>query len=61
MSDSQLVVVSGGPGAGKTTLVDELKRRGFCCVPEVARQIIQEQVRDGAMRFRGAIGNGIAG
>ena len=46
VSDLQLVVVSGGPGAGKTTLLLELERRGFCCVPEVARQIIQEQVRD---------------
>lgn len=41
------VVISGGPGAGKTALLDELERRGFGCVAEVARQIIQEQVRDG--------------
>ena len=44
MDASQLVVISGGPGAGKTTLLLELERRGFCCAPEVARQIIQEQV-----------------
>jgi predicted ATPase len=43
---SQLVVISGGPGAGKTTLLLELEWRGLCCVPEVARQIIQEQVRN---------------
>lgn len=43
---SQLVVISGGPGAGKTTLLLELERRGFRCAPEVARQIIQEQVRN---------------
>jgi predicted ATPase len=42
-----LVVISGGPGAGKTTVLRELEQRGFRCVPEVARQIIQEQVRDG--------------
>jgi predicted ATPase len=42
---SRLVVISGGPGAGKTTLLLELERRGFRCAPEVARQIIQEQVR----------------
>jgi predicted ATPase len=40
-----LVAISGGPGAGKTTLLLELERRGFRCSPEVARQIIQEQVR----------------
>ena len=45
MDGSQLVVISGGPGAGKTTLLLELERRGFRCAPEVARQIIQEQVR----------------
>jgi predicted ATPase len=44
---SRLVVISGGPGAGKTTLLLELQRRGFCFAAEVARQIIQEQVRDG--------------
>jgi predicted ATPase len=44
---SNLVVISGGPGAGKTTLLLELERRGFCFAAEVARQIIQEQMRDG--------------
>jgi predicted ATPase len=44
---SKLVVISGGPGAGKTTILLELERRGFRFAPEVARQIIQEQVRDG--------------
>ena len=47
MDSSQLVVITGGPGAGKTTLLLELERRGFCCSPEVARQIIQKQVQDG--------------
>ena len=38
-------MISGGPGAGKTTLLDELAKLCFACVPEVARQIIQEQVQ----------------
>jgi predicted ATPase len=41
-----MVVISGGPGVGKTTTLLELERRGFRCAAEVARQIIQEQVRD---------------
>jgi len=45
MKDPNLYVLTGGPGAGKTTLLDELQRRGFSCIPEVARQIIQEQVQ----------------
>jgi predicted ATPase len=40
-------VLTGGPGAGKTTLLRELERRGYRCVPEVARQIIREQVEMG--------------
>jgi len=42
-----LFVITGGPGSGKTTILRELEARGFHCAPEVARQIIQEQVRDG--------------
>ncbi|HTF42717.1 MAG TPA: AAA family ATPase [Terriglobales bacterium] len=45
--NSNLVVISGGPGSGKTTVLCELAKLGFQCAPEVARQIIQEQVRDG--------------
>jgi len=40
-------VITGGPGAGKTAILHELQRRGFACVPEAARQIIQEQVSSG--------------
>ena len=47
MSSPKRIVISGGPGAGKTTLLEELRRRGYACSPEVARQIIQEQVHTG--------------
>src|SRR5262252_1558791 len=40
-----LFVVSGGPGAGKTTVLKELASRGCRFVPEIARQIIQEEVQ----------------
>jgi predicted ATPase len=42
----KLFVITGGPGAGKTTVLQELAQQGFPCAPEVARQIIQEQVRE---------------
>jgi predicted ATPase len=45
MAEPRLFVISGGPGSGKTTLLSQLAARGFRCAPEVARQIIQEQVR----------------
>ncbi len=47
LANSNLIVISGGPGSGKTSLLQELKALGCLTVPEVARQIIQEQVRSG--------------
>jgi predicted ATPase len=44
IANPNLFVIAGGPGAGKTTLLRELERRGFRCVPEIAREIIREQV-----------------
>jgi predicted ATPase len=37
-------VITGGPGVGKTTLLRELEKRNFKYIPEVAREIIKEQV-----------------
>jgi len=42
-----LFVVSGGPGSGKSTVLQELARRGFPFASEVARLIIQEQIQAG--------------
>ncbi|MGH9664797.1 MAG: AAA family ATPase, partial [Bryobacteraceae bacterium] len=42
-----LFVISGGPGAGKTTTIVELAKIGFQYIPEVARKIIQEQAQSG--------------
>jgi predicted ATPase len=42
-----MFMVSGGPGAGKTTLLAELQKLDYSTAPEVARQIIQEQVKSG--------------
>ena len=33
------IVITGGPGTGKTTLIKELERRNFLCIPEISRQI----------------------
>tara|TARA_R110002167_G_scaffold190051_1_gene392293 strand:- start:4263 stop:4601 length:339 start_codon:yes stop_codon:yes gene_type:complete len=37
-------IITGGPGVGKTTLVNQLKTEGYTIIPEVARNIIQEQI-----------------
>lgn len=44
MANDHFYTITGGPGSGKTALIDELKRRGYKCVQEVARQVIQEQM-----------------
>jgi len=38
-------VIIGAPGVGKTTLLQELEKRGYNCVPEVARNIIKVQIQ----------------
>jgi len=37
-------VFTGGPGSGKTTVLNALARLGYCVVPEGGRAIIKEQV-----------------
>ena len=44
MQQNNYYIITGGPGVGKTTLLNELGRRGFAIVAEDARRIIQEQV-----------------
>jgi predicted ATPase len=41
------IVITGGPGSGKTSLIDALQRRGFPRTVEAGRAIIQDQVRLG--------------
>jgi predicted ATPase len=36
-------VITGGPGAGKTTTLEALAVRGFLCIPESARAIIKKR------------------
>ncbi len=40
-------VITGGPGSGKTTLIELLAARGICAMPEAGRSIIQDQVAIG--------------
>lgn len=40
-------IITGGPGAGKTTVLQELRARGIVTVAEVGRSIIREQVACG--------------
>lgn len=40
----RFIVVTGGPGSGKTTLIQALAARGFATCPEAGRAIIRDQV-----------------
>ena len=42
-STERLIVLTGGPGSGKSTLVAALARRGFATMPEAGRAIIKDQ------------------
>lgn len=44
---TNLVVITGGPGAGKTTLINYLNERGYETSPEIARNVIETQQERG--------------
>lgn len=41
------VVFIGGPGTGKSTILNALKEEGFCCYNEVAREVTLEAQKKG--------------
>ncbi|AAM72163.1 MAG TPA: hypothetical protein DEB17_03800 [Chlorobaculum sp.] len=38
-------VITGGPGSGKSTLIEALEARGQRCYPEVSRELIRREAR----------------
>jgi predicted ATPase len=45
LDGDRFVVITGGPGAGKTSLIRQLSRRGLATSEEAGRAIIRDQVR----------------
>lgn len=43
----RLVVITGGPGSGKTTLIEALASAGHAVMPEAGRQVIRAQLSAG--------------
>lgn len=44
MNETQrLIVLTGGPGSGKTTLIAAMEKRGYAVRPEAGRAIIRDQ------------------
>ncbi|MCH3885569.1 AAA family ATPase [Tenacibaculum aquimarinum] len=43
----QKIVLIGGPGTGKTTVLNELKNLGFSCMEEVSREVTLKAQKEG--------------
>ena len=43
----QIIVLIGGPGTGKSTLIDALMQKRYCCYPEISRQITIDAQKQG--------------
>ncbi|TJY35852.1 AAA family ATPase [Pontimicrobium aquaticum] len=41
------IVITGGPGTGKTSIIKELLRRDFVCLEEISRQVILDAQKQG--------------
>lgn len=41
---NQKYIITGAPGTGKTSLINELLKRGISCSKEISREIILEQL-----------------
>jgi predicted ATPase len=43
----KIIVIIGGPGTGKTTVIEELSNQGYCCYPEISREVTLEAKKQG--------------
>ena len=43
----EIIVIIGGPGTGKTTIIDGLVAKGHCCYPEISREVTLEEKKQG--------------
>lgn len=45
--NNKKIVITGGPGTGKTSIINELKSRDFICLDEISRQVTLKARQDG--------------
>jgi predicted ATPase len=43
----EVIVITGGPGTGKSTIIDALIEKGYSCYPEISREVTLEAKRQG--------------
>ncbi|GAA3618135.1 ATP-binding protein [Flavivirga jejuensis] len=41
------IVITGGPGTGKSTIINELISRGYSCLEEISRQVTLDAKKEG--------------
>lgn len=46
-NNQQKIVLIGGPGTGKTSVLNELKKRGYFCLEEVSRAVTLQAQKEG--------------
>lgn len=45
--NTKRIVITGGPGTGKSSIIDKLKERGHICFDEISRQVTLEARKSG--------------
>ena len=45
--NKEIIVITGGPGTGKTTIINGLLEKGYTCFPEISREIINDARKQG--------------
>lgn len=41
------IIITGGPGTGKSTIIDKLEERGYPCHREISREVIKQELEKG--------------
>ncbi|MCB4808565.1 ATP-binding protein [Tamlana sp. 62-3] len=45
--NTKRIVITGGPGTGKSSIINDLIKRGYVCLEEISRQVTIEAKKDG--------------
>lgn len=43
----EIIVIIGGPGTGKSSIIEGLVAKGYCCYPEISREVTLEAKKQG--------------